>query len=82
MKTITLETKSSEPTTFPITVLPAEFTLPDTSTAAPVSEPLSFADLMLHPDKLEAALKTARQENETFEASRMFSSHTSNNALI
>jgi hypothetical protein len=29
-----------------------------------------FADMMLHPDKLEAALKNARAENEAFDASR------------
>ncbi len=29
-----------------------------------------FADLMLHPEKLEAALKTARDENDAFDASR------------
>lgn len=29
-----------------------------------------FADLMLHPEKLEAALKTAKSENDAFAASR------------
>jgi hypothetical protein len=31
-----------------------------------------FTDLMLHPEKLEAALKNARRENDAFEASRKF----------
>jgi hypothetical protein len=32
-----------------------------------------FADLMLHPEKLEAALRTARNENDAFDATRQFS---------
>jgi hypothetical protein len=31
-----------------------------------------FADLMRHPEKLEAALKAAKNENDAFAASRMF----------
>jgi hypothetical protein len=31
-----------------------------------------FTDLMLHPEELEAALKSARRENDAFEASRKF----------
>ena len=34
----------------------------------PIETP--FADLMLHPDKLELALMTARRENDAFAASR------------
>lgn len=32
-----------------------------------------FADLMLHREKLEAALKIAKRENDAFDASRIFS---------
>lgn len=32
-----------------------------------------FADLMLHPEKLEAALQAAKRENDAFAESRMFS---------
>jgi hypothetical protein len=32
-----------------------------------------FNDLMLHPDKLAAALKNAKSENDAFEATRKFS---------
>jgi hypothetical protein len=35
-----------------------------------------FADLMLHPDKLEAALKNAKSQNDAFDASRKFSRST------
>ncbi len=38
----------------------------------PLSE-TPFADLMLHPEKLEAALKTAKRENDAFDAARTFS---------
>ena len=31
-----------------------------------------FTDLMLHPEKLEAALKAAKSENDAFAASRVF----------
>jgi hypothetical protein len=39
-----------------------------------------FADLMLHPEKLEAALKIAKRENDAFEASLTFSRNTINPA--
>jgi hypothetical protein len=32
-----------------------------------------FADLMLHPEKLKAALGAARRENDAFDAARKFS---------
>jgi hypothetical protein len=41
----------------------------------------SFADLMLHPDKLEAALKTARSENDAFDAKRKFSQNPAKRAM-
>ncbi len=36
---------------------------------APAPSQTAFADLVLHPDKLEAALNGARAENEAFDAS-------------
>jgi hypothetical protein len=46
---------------------------------SPVNE-TPFADLMLHPEKLEAALKTTKRENDAFEASRTFGRSTINSA--
>jgi len=40
--------------------------------AAPPLGRTPFADLMLHPEKLEAALKAAKSENDAFSASRIF----------
>jgi hypothetical protein len=37
---------------------------------APAPSQTPFADLVLHPDKLEAALKAAEAENDAFDASR------------
>jgi hypothetical protein len=49
-----------------------DFTPATTSKSAPLVSETPFADLMLHPDKLEAAFKTAKRENDAFEASRKF----------
>jgi hypothetical protein len=51
--------------------------------SAPLAKPLPpkptpFADLMLHPEKLEAALKSAKRENDAFDAARKFSCRTNN----
>ena len=43
------------------------------SKSAPPSSETPFADLMLHPEKLEAALKTAKRENGAFDSARTFS---------
>lgn len=48
---------------------PADFNSP----ASPGSS--AFADLMEHREKLEAALKNARNENDAFDASRKFTRH-------
>lgn len=53
-------------------MLPEDFALPSVSAAVPPSNHTPFADLMLHPEKLEAALKIARSENDAFGASRKF----------
>ena len=67
MKTILFQTKPDDSPSFQITVLPKDFTLPGDT---PPSGRTPFADLMLHPDKLEAALKIARRENDAFSAAR------------
>jgi hypothetical protein len=43
------------------------------SKSAPPLNETPFADLMLHPEKLEAALKTAKMENDAFDSARTFS---------
>jgi hypothetical protein len=42
--------------------------------------PTPFTDLMLNPEKLEAALKMAKHENDAFEASRRFGRDANNSA--
>jgi hypothetical protein len=42
------------------------------SRSAPSLNETPFADLMLHPEKLEAALKTAKMENNAFDSARTF----------
>jgi hypothetical protein len=77
MKTASIQNKTSAPSPFQIAVLPEDFALPAISETAP---PTSFADLMLHPEKLETALKIARRENDVFDASRRFSRSAGNRA--
>jgi hypothetical protein len=48
-------------------------------TASPLSQ-TPFADLMMHPEKLEAALKKAKNENDAFAASRTFGQGEANRA--
>jgi hypothetical protein len=43
------------------------------SKPTPPLEQTPFVELMLHPEKLEAALKTAKVENDAFDAARTFS---------
>ena len=70
MKTASHQNKSAAPAPFQIAVLPEDFVLPSlVMEAAPSSGQTPFADLMLHPEKLEAALKVARRENDAFDAS-------------
>ena len=47
------------------------------SKSPPPRRETPFADLMMHPEKLEAALKTAKSENDAFSASRTFGRNTS-----
>ena len=46
---------------------------PAGSKAAPPLSRTPFADLMLDPEKLAAALRAAKRENDAFAASRIFS---------
>jgi Glycogen recognition site of AMP-activated protein kinase len=48
--------------------------------SAPAPHPTPFAELMLHPEKLEAALMTAKKENDAFAASRTFGHSTATRA--
>jgi hypothetical protein len=48
-------------------------------TIAPASQ-TPFTDLMLHPEKLAAALKIARRENDAFEAARTVTRSPGNRA--
>ena len=72
MKTSLIENKPVGP---PLAQISAR---PEHSRATPLSQ-TTFTDLMLNPKKLEAALKTAKSENEAFAASRIFGhGHTDN----
>jgi hypothetical protein len=50
-----------------------DFAPAETLKSAPSLDQTPFAYLMLHPEKLEAALKTAKRENDAFDATRTFS---------
>ncbi len=53
---------------------PAQDFAPDAvSKSTPPLEQTPFVELMLHPEKLEAALKIAKVENDAFDAARTFS---------
>jgi hypothetical protein len=47
---------------------------------APQSGQTPFVDLMLHPEKLEAALRAAKSENDAFAASRRFGRNHAGNS--
>lgn len=57
-----------------------DFALATILKSAPPVSKTPFADLMLHPEKLEAAFKIARMENDAFEESRTFGRSTTNRA--
>jgi hypothetical protein len=67
------------PSLFQIAARMEDFTPAVTSKSLPPNQ-TPFADLMLHPDKLEAALKTARSENDAFDARRKFSQNPAKRA--
>lgn len=61
------------PSLFHIASRIEDFTPVIMSKSAPPPGKSPFADLMSHPEKLEAALKTAKRENDAFDAARKFS---------
>jgi hypothetical protein len=74
MKTLALiQNKPIIPSLFHIASSIEDFALAETLKSAPSLDQTPFADLMLHPEKLEAALKTAKSENDAFDAARTFS---------
>jgi hypothetical protein len=74
MKTSPLiQNKPVIPSLFYIASRIEDFASATISESAPPLSETPFADLMLHPEKLEAALKTAKSENDAFDAARGFS---------
>jgi Glycogen recognition site of AMP-activated protein kinase len=55
--------------------------VPATNLKFPPPDSSPFADLMMHREKLEAALKIARRENDAFEESRTFSQIPADSAV-
>jgi len=82
MKTASIQNKnkSKVPSPHQIAALREEFARPSISEGAPSLSRTPFADLMLHPEKLEVALKTARRQNDAFDASRTFGRGAGNGA--
>lgn len=73
----TTQSKRIIPSLFRIASLAEDFASAPPAMPAP-PKPTPFADLMLHPEKLEAALKIAKCENEAFDAARKFGRGTNN----
>ncbi len=70
---VPIQNKSLIPSLFQIASHLEDF-VPATNSKSPTpSEPSGFADLMLHREKLEEALKVAKSKNDAFDASRKFS---------
>jgi hypothetical protein len=68
-----VQNKSLMPSLFQIASRLEDF-VPATSSQSPTTlEPSAFADLMRNREKLEEALKIAKNENDAFDASRKFS---------
>jgi hypothetical protein len=75
MKTSTLfqNNKPIIPSLFQVASRIEDFVPAVVSKSAPPLEQTPFVELMLHPDKLEAALKIAKVENDAFDAARTYS---------
>jgi hypothetical protein len=74
MKTsVAFRPKPIIPSLFQIASRVENFAPHSAAQAAPSLDQTPFIELMLHPDKLEAALKIAKRENDAFDASRTFS---------
>jgi hypothetical protein len=67
-----IENEPLIPSLFQIAARFEDFVRPSVPKPALAPHPTPFAELMLHPEKLEAALKTAKEENDAFAASRTF----------
>jgi len=63
-----MQNQSTVPPLFQITEHPEDFPPDSILESAPPLSRTPFADLMLHPEKLEAALNTAKSENDIFAA--------------
>ena len=68
-----IQNKPLIPSLFHVASRIEDFAPATTSKSAQALSRTPFADLMLHPEKLEAALKTAKRENDAFDAARRFS---------
>ncbi|HSY75142.1 MAG TPA: isoamylase early set domain-containing protein [Dongiaceae bacterium] len=75
-----IENEPLIPSLFQIAARFEDFVRPAAPKPVPAPHPTPFAELMLHPEKLEAALKTAKSENDAFAASRTFGRSAANNA--
>lgn len=72
MKSALIQEKPLIPSLFQIASHFEDFAAIYISKATQPLNETPFADLMLHPEKLEAALKAAKNENDAFAASRKF----------
>jgi Glycogen recognition site of AMP-activated protein kinase len=81
MKTLApIQSKPIIPSLFQIASHIEDFVRSPNSKSPATLEPSGFADLMLHREKLEKALKNAKRENDAFDASRKFSKNPAKQA--
>ena len=74
MKTsVAIQRKSITSSLFQIAARVEDFAPASTSKSFSSLHQTPFIELMLHPEKLETALKIAKSENDAFDASRTFS---------
>jgi len=83
MKTsATIQHKPIIPSLFQIASRVEDFAPANTSKSAPSLDETPFADLMLHPEKLAAALRFAKSQNDTFDAARKFGQSPAKRATL
>ena len=68
-----IQSKAIVPSLFQVASRIEDFAPAVVSKSTPPLEQTPFVELMLHPEKLEAALKIAKVENDAFDAARTFS---------
>ena len=68
-----IQNKPIIPSLFQIASHLEDFVLTTNSKSPAIPQPPAFSELMLHREKLEAALAAAKRENDAFDASRKFS---------